>query len=124
MSTSTRSSAPSMSKMKERSAISSPVDRDHKYDYTCGHMVRRRIEVEERAAAELAVLRAFDQGKVRAAIRDLANNALVPTKHRKPLRDLLAPAWQVTVGAFRVLYVVEGNVVRVFRVIRKGRKTT
>ena len=94
------------------------------------------------ADAELHALRAYDHRTIRDAIDEkLSTEPLVRTKGRKPLDPvppeieieikvyldgLLVPeVWQLTVGAYRVLYVViEGETVYVLRVVLKGRLTT
>jgi mRNA-degrading endonuclease RelE of RelBE toxin-antitoxin system len=83
-----------------------------------------RIEIAPLALAELGSLRPFDGRRVAAAIDGLAHQPLVETRSRKPLRAPLVPAWELRVGAFRVMYEVEAEVVRVLRIVRKGRKTT
>jgi mRNA-degrading endonuclease RelE of RelBE toxin-antitoxin system len=86
------------------------------------------IEFSERAAAELAEARAFEQRMIVAAIRVLRHQAEVPTQNRKrlraPLDELPEASWQLRVGKYRVLYeVLGGRTVRVLRVIIKAGTT-
>ena len=87
-------------------------------------MARYRIEVSEEAAAELAELRAFDQRRIVQAIRELANQADVRTRNRRPLREpvgeLPRVTWQVRVDKHRIFYEIrDEGTVRVLRVIIK-----
>ena len=92
------------------------------------------------AAEELAELRPFDHRAIRDAIADqLARQPLLRSKHRKPLAPPPAAlrsqletlfdgpvpeAWQLRVGAWRVIYVVAKKTTYVLRVIYKGGRTT
>jgi hypothetical protein len=67
------------------------------------------IVVNELAIEELESLRAFDQRRILADIREqLADQPGVPTRRRKCLIDLTpsfeheSPVWELRVGAFRV----------------------
>jgi len=58
----------------------------------------------------------------------LEHQAETVTRNRKPMSKLVpglaAPAWEVRVGDYRILYEVrKGRIVRVLRVIFKGRQT-
>ena len=84
----------------------------------------------EQAKAERRALRSFDRPAVEKAVRLLEYEAEKETLHRKPVnrQEGLAPeipdhTWRLRVGQHRVLYSVEGQIVRVLRVILKGRKT-
>jgi hypothetical protein len=70
--------------------------------------VRYEIVVHELAAEELAPLRAFDQRRIVAEIRDqLADQPGTPSRRRKCLFDLRpsfeheSPIWELRVGQFR-----------------------
>jgi mRNA-degrading endonuclease RelE of RelBE toxin-antitoxin system len=78
------------------------------------------IVVHELAVAELESIRAFDQRRILADIREqLADQPSVPTRRRKCLIDLTPsfehelPVWELRVGAFRVFYDVEEEEKRV-----------
>jgi mRNA-degrading endonuclease RelE of RelBE toxin-antitoxin system len=67
--------------------------------------------VHELAIEELESLRAFDQRRIVAEIREqLGDQPGVPTRRRKCLIDLTPsfehelPVWELRVGAFRVFY--------------------
>jgi mRNA-degrading endonuclease RelE of RelBE toxin-antitoxin system len=85
------------------------------------------IVVHELAILELDSLRAFDQRRVLADIREqLANQASVPSRRRKCLIDLTPtfdhelPVWELRVGIFRVFYDVAEEEKRVhIRAIRR-----
>jgi mRNA-degrading endonuclease RelE of RelBE toxin-antitoxin system len=84
------------------------------------------IVVHELAIMELDSLRAFDQRRVLANIREqLAHQPSVPTRRRKCLIDLTPaiehelPVWELRVGVFRVFYDVTEEEKRVhIRAIR------
>lgn len=85
------------------------------------------IVVHELAVKELESLRAFDQRRVLADIREqLADQPAVPTRRRKCLIDLTPsfehelPVWELRVGTFRVFYDVSDNEKRVhIRAVRR-----
>jgi mRNA-degrading endonuclease RelE of RelBE toxin-antitoxin system len=69
------------------------------------------IVVHELAVEELESLRAFDQRRILAEIREqLGDQPGVPTRRRKCLLDLTPsfehelPVWELRVGTFRVFY--------------------
>ena len=73
--------------------------------------MRYEIVVHELAIEELESLRAFDQRRIVAEIREqLGDQPGVPTRRRKCLIDLTPsfehelPVWELRVGAFRVFY--------------------
>lgn len=83
----------------------------------------------EDAAAELQALPAFHRSTIVAALAVLRHQATVETRNRKPLSkavpDLPHPAWEVRIGDYRAFYAIEDSrVVRIFRVIFKGKRTT
>lgn len=78
------------------------------------------IVVHELAVKELESLRAFDQRRILADLREqLADQPSVPTRRRKCLIDLTPsfehelPVWELRVGAFRVFYDVSEEEKRV-----------
>jgi mRNA-degrading endonuclease RelE of RelBE toxin-antitoxin system len=90
--------------------------------------MRYEIVVHELALEELESIRAFDQRRILAEIREqLADQPSVPTRRRKCLIDLTPsfehelPVWELRVGAFRVFYDVteEERIVHVRSVRRK-----
>jgi mRNA-degrading endonuclease RelE of RelBE toxin-antitoxin system len=94
-----------------------------------GAASRYFVELASAAQNELDELRAFDARPIVKAIRVLQHEAETATRNRKPLRRPIAgladASWEVRVGDYRVLYEVRNErVVRVLRVILKGRLTT
>jgi len=99
-----------------------------------------RVVIGPLAEEELSELRAFDHRAIRDAIAvHLTEKPLSPSKLRKrltPPPSALLPeleslfdgplpeAWQLRVGAWRIVYVVLGATTYVLRVVRKGRRTT
>jgi mRNA-degrading endonuclease RelE of RelBE toxin-antitoxin system len=90
--------------------------------------MRYEIVVHELAVEELESLRAFDQRRILAEIREqLGDQPGVPTRRRKCLIDLTPsfehelPVWELRVGAFRVFYDVaeEERLVHIRAVRRK-----
>src|SRR5271170_1116934 len=85
------------------------------------------IVVHELAIEELESLRAFDQRRVLADIREqLSDQPGAPTRRRKCLIDLTPsfehelPVWELRVGAFRVFYDVAEETKRVnIRAVRR-----
>jgi mRNA-degrading endonuclease RelE of RelBE toxin-antitoxin system len=94
-------------------------------------LVRHEIVVHELAIEELALLRAFDQRRIVAEIRDqLADQPTAPSRRRKCLFDLRPsfehelPVWELRVGAFRVFYDVAEDERRVhIRAVRRKQPT-
>ena len=88
------------------------------------------IEWSPTAEVEIDQMRAFDARAVLHAIELLAAQAEVETRNRKPLRhpleEIPVGAWEVRVGAWRILYEVkkQDRIVRILRVILKGRQST
>jgi len=82
----------------------------------------------EDAKAEIETLPAFRWPPIEKAVAHLADQAEVETRNRKRLRretlppEYPDPTWEQRVGAYRVLYAVEGRTVTVLRVILKGRR--
>jgi len=99
-----------------------------------------KIVIGPLAEEELSELRAFDHRAILDAIAShLTWEPLVRSKHRKRLSPppaALRPeldalfegptpeAWQLRVGAWRVIYVVAGKTTYIVRVIHKGGRTT
>jgi mRNA-degrading endonuclease RelE of RelBE toxin-antitoxin system len=87
------------------------------------------IVVHELAVGELESLRAFDQRRILADIREqLALQPSVPTRRRKCLIDLTPsfehdlPVWELRVGVFRVFYdVAEEEKLFHIRAVRQKR---
>jgi mRNA-degrading endonuclease RelE of RelBE toxin-antitoxin system len=85
------------------------------------------IEMTRSAIGELRALRAFDQRRIRDAIRQqLENQPVVPTRNRKSLGepsadfDYVPPLWEVRVEDYRVFYDVNEAEQTVFvRAIRR-----
>src|SRR5262245_9154846 len=85
------------------------------------------IMVHELAVEELAALRAYDQRRVLAEIREhLLDQPNVVTRRRKCLLDLTPsfdhalPVWELRVGEWRVFYDVdETNLVVHVRAVRR-----
>jgi len=84
----------------------------------------------EEARAERDAIRSFLRPGVETAVGQLEHQAEVETLQRKRLRpgeglpaNFPDPTWRLRVGPYRILYCVEGRIVRVLRVILKGRKT-
>jgi len=89
---------------------------------------RYLVEMESRAEQELDEIRAFDARPIVSAIWALEHQAETVTRNRKPMSKPIAglsgAAWEVRVGDYRILYEVrKGRIVRVLRVIFKGRQT-
>jgi mRNA-degrading endonuclease RelE of RelBE toxin-antitoxin system len=88
------------------------------------------VEWSDEAKVDLAGIRAHRRRAVMVAVDELERLAEVRTRHRKPLaeplEELPPASWQVAVGGdFRVFYWVDtGKLVRILRVIQKGRQTT
>jgi mRNA-degrading endonuclease RelE of RelBE toxin-antitoxin system len=77
---------------------------------------------------DLAALDAYVYPAIRATLIQLADQAEVVARHRRPLARPISwcpeATWQLRVGDFRVLYRIDGGVVRVLRVAFKGSGTT
>src|SRR6185503_5908954 len=89
---------------------------------------RYRVQVAPAAEQDLDDRRAFDARPIVRAIWALENQAETPTRNRKPLRAALRgvprASWEMRVGDYRILYeVTKDRVVRILRVIFKGRLT-
>jgi hypothetical protein len=89
---------------------------------------RYSIEWAPRAETEIDEIRAFDARPILTAVNQLRNEAEVETRNREPLRaplpELPEASWEARVGDHHVLHQVrEGRIVRVLRVILKGRRT-
>jgi len=86
------------------------------------------VEWSPQALDELERLRSYDVPPIATATAALRDEATMQTRHRKPLRDLPYPypnpTWQLRVGSYRILYVVDGEKVIILRVSLKGRRTT
>jgi mRNA-degrading endonuclease RelE of RelBE toxin-antitoxin system len=75
------------------------------------------------------VLRAFDARPILEAVEELRDQAEVTSRNRRRLVGVIpglpAAAWEIRIGDYRVFYEVRrGRIVRVLRVILKGRLTT
>ena len=85
------------------------------------------IVVHELAVEELASLRAFDQRRIVADIREqLTDEPVVVTRRRKCLVDVTPsfehemPVWELRIGEFRVFYDVQDEEQRVhIRAVRR-----
>jgi mRNA-degrading endonuclease RelE of RelBE toxin-antitoxin system len=93
-------------------------------------MGRYTVIWSDEAKAERADLRSFYRLVLERSVRVLEDQAEVEALHRKPLNreeplsnEDPGPIWELRVGQHRVLYSVEGRIVRVLRAILKGRKT-
>src|SRR6266487_4663927 len=87
------------------------------------------IEWDPAAQRDVEDLRPFDARRIVRAIRELRYQAEVQAKHRKPLlaRIPAVPdaSWELRIGDLRAFYEVRRDgIVRVLRVILKGRRTT
>jgi hypothetical protein len=84
------------------------------------------IDWSDEAKANVQSIPVFERAAVIAAVDDLAHQAEIETRNRKPLRraleDLPEAVWEVRVaGKYRVLYrVTPEQTVRILRVILKG----
>jgi mRNA-degrading endonuclease RelE of RelBE toxin-antitoxin system len=83
------------------------------------------VEFAESVEDNFRALSARDRTTVLSGIdRQLLNEPLKETRHRKPLRPNPIAPWELRVGQFRVFYEVvgrEGGVVRILAVGRKRR---
>lgn len=91
-------------------------------------MPRYRILYADDFVSDFRALDAFDRPKVRMAALNLADQAELPSRNRRPLRAPVRwcteATWQIRVGGHRVLYRVEAGAVYVLRVRFKGPRTT
>jgi mRNA-degrading endonuclease RelE of RelBE toxin-antitoxin system len=84
------------------------------------------IRLGEDSQRALDHMRAFDRAIVVDAIEEnLRHEPLKETRNRKPLSrtpglEDLGAYWELRIGAWRVLYQVEGDVL-VVKIVRKGR---
>ena len=83
------------------------------------------VEFAQSVEGHLRVLTAWERTTVLDAIgRQLVDEPLKETRHRKPLRPNPIAPWELRVSQFRVFYEVagaEGGVVRILAVGRKRR---
>jgi mRNA-degrading endonuclease RelE of RelBE toxin-antitoxin system len=93
-------------------------------------MGRYTVTWSEQAMAERRALRSFVRPVIEKAVSRLEEEAEHETLHRKRLSrqeglpaEYPEPTWRLRVGQHRVLYSVEGQTVRVLRVILKRRRT-
>lgn len=90
-------------------------------------MPRYRLLYSDAYVEDYRALEAFDRAKIRDAVLILADQAEVPTRHR---RRLTAPvswcpeaAWKLRIEDYRLLYRVEAATVFILRVQFKGSGT-
>jgi len=82
-----------------------------------------RVEFAQSVQAHLRALAAGDRAVVLGAIeRQLSDQPLVETRHRKPLRPNPVAPWQLSVGDLRVFYEVGPEANGPVRVLAVGRK--
>ena len=68
-------------------------------------MATYRIEVTEEAKTDLSHYTAFERKLIVSGIREqLADQPLIETKNRKPLRDNPIASWELRIGKYRVFY--------------------
>ena len=90
----------------------------------------KRVQWDERAKGDMKAIRSFYRPPIEAAVAELVHQAEIETRHRKRLRaedlppEYPDPTWQISVREYRVLYVVDGETVRVLRVRLKGGSQT
>jgi mRNA-degrading endonuclease RelE of RelBE toxin-antitoxin system len=86
------------------------------------------VKIEPSAVEELRSIRVFDRRQIEQAIDDqLSHEPTVRTRNRKMLGGVRAssadeldlPLWELRVGQFRVLYVVDEETVLVRRIFTK-----
>jgi len=66
------------------------------------------LEITESARDDLRFLQPFAQRRILDAIaRQLPNEPLTATRHRKPLCQNALSAWEFRVGTYRIFYDVE-----------------
>ena len=70
----------------------------------------------------------YDLPAIASAIRGLLDQAELITRNRRPLQEPISwcprASWQLRVGAYRVLYRVDRDVVSLLRLRFKGSRTT
>lgn len=82
------------------------------------------IEIARSVLAQLNGLTASERARVLGAIgRQLGNEPLRETRHRKPLRPNPIAPWELRVGALRVFYDVDTDGAKTVRILAVGRKT-
>ena len=82
-----------------------------------------RVEFAQSVQAHLRALAAGDRAIVLDAIeRQLSEEPLVETRHRKPLRPNPIAPWQLSVGDLRVFYEVGPEANGPVRILAVGRK--
>ena len=82
-----------------------------------------RIEYSRRAVGNLRRLRVFDRRRIEDTVRQqLSQHPTLETDNRFPMEPNSLAEWELWVDPFRVLYDVEGDVVRVVLVGRKVRE--
>ena len=80
------------------------------------------IEVSEEAKLDLLHYSAFERKIITSEIRaQLADQPMVETKNRKPLRDNPLASWELRVGRYRVFYEV-AQTVRIVAILAVGHK--
>jgi mRNA-degrading endonuclease RelE of RelBE toxin-antitoxin system len=84
------------------------------------------VKIEPSAWEDLEQIRVFDRRRIVQAIDDqLSFEPTVRTRNRKMLGEFRAsfdgdlPLWELRVGQFRVLYVVDEEIVSVRRILTK-----
>jgi hypothetical protein len=97
------------------------------------------IKIGPSVQAQLELLRAFDHVRIVEALEEmLTYEPLVRSRNRKPLEPMppvlvdfirrllgdVTAVWELRVVPWRVAYAVEGRVVHVLRIFRKGQGTT
>jgi mRNA-degrading endonuclease RelE of RelBE toxin-antitoxin system len=85
-------------------------------------MAAYEIEVSEAAKIDLSYYSAFERKIITSEIRaQLADQPMVETKNRKPLRDNPLASWELRVGRYRVFYEV-AETVRIVAILAVGHK--
>jgi mRNA-degrading endonuclease RelE of RelBE toxin-antitoxin system len=84
------------------------------------------VKIEPSALEELKNIRVFDRRQIEQAIDDqLSHEPTVRTRNRKMLGGVRAssaddlPLWELRVGQFRVIYVIDEEIVLVRRIFTK-----
>lgn len=85
-------------------------------------MAAYEIEVSEEAKLDLLYYTAFERKIITSGIRaQLADQPMVETQNRKPLRNNPLASWELRVGRYRVFYVV-AETVRIVAILAVGHK--
>ena len=85
-------------------------------------MAAYKIEVSEEAKLDLLHYSAFERRIITSEIRaQLADQPMVETKNRKPLRNNPLASWELRVGRYRVFYEV-ATTVRIVAILAVGHK--